>query len=39
MHLIHERLKSNYEKLGEIKEGSWNTKREIMGLNSINQKL
>jgi hypothetical protein len=39
MHLVHERLKSNYEKLRKIKERSWNTKRKIMGLNNINQKL
>jgi hypothetical protein len=38
MDLIHEILKNNYERLKEIKEGSWNTKRKIMDyLSSINQ--
>jgi hypothetical protein len=39
MHLVYEKSKSNYERLREIKEGSWNTEKEIMGLSSINQKL
>jgi hypothetical protein len=39
MHSIYERSKSNCERLREIKEGSWNAEKEIMGLSSINQKL
>jgi hypothetical protein len=32
-------IKNNCERLREIKEGSWNIEREIMGLSNINQKL
>jgi hypothetical protein len=39
MHSVYERLKINYERLREIKEGSWNIEKEIMGLSNINQKL
>jgi hypothetical protein len=28
MHLVHERLKNNCERLKNIREGSWNTKKE-----------